>query len=335
MVSYIARRILNALPVLFLVAVIIFALIRLIPGDPAVALLGEGATEQQVAALREQLRLDEPIWEQFIGYIGGLLQGDLGRSLRTGRPISEELLMRLPATIELSLFSLILAVVAGIPLGILSAAWANRPFDQVTRLLALVGVSAPAFWLALLLQVVFALYLGLLPVSGRLDVFLRPPRITGFYLLDALLLGDTRMFASAVRHLILPASVLAAFLAATIARLLRASMLEEIRQDYVRTAEAKGLSRSLVLMRHVVRNSLLPTLTLTALKFAELLGGAILTETVFAWPGMGRYMFEAIKSRDYPVIQGGTLIFALIFVLSSLVVDLLYGYLNPRIRMRA
>jgi ABC-type dipeptide/oligopeptide/nickel transport system permease component len=175
----------------------------------------------------------------------------------------------------------------------------------------------------------------LLPVSGRLDVYLRPPRITGFLLLDGLLLGDMNVFWSALRHLLLPAGVLAAFLAATITRLLRASILEEIQQDYVRTAQSKGFRQRTVLMQHVLRNALLPTITITGLKFAELLGGAILTETVFSWPGMGRYMFEAIKARDYPVIQGGTLLFALIFILSSLLVDLLYGYLNPRIRVSA
>jgi len=335
MLIYITRRLLGALPVLLLVAVIIFTLIRLVPGDPAVALLGEGATDAQVADLRAQLRLDEPLPQQFLGYMTGLLRGDLGRSLRTNRPIAEELLARLPATIELSLFALVLAVIIGLPLGILSAARAHGPFDHVSRILSLIGVSAPVFWLALLLQVIFAIYLGLLPVSGRLDVYLRPPRITGFLLLDGLLLGDMNVFWSALRHLLLPAGVLAAFLAATITRLLRASILEEIQQDYVRTAQSKGFRQRTVLMQHVLRNALLPTITITGLKFAELLGGAILTETVFSWPGMGRYMFEAIKARDYPVIQGGTLLFALIFILSSLLVDLLYGYLNPRIRVSA
>ena len=335
MLTYLVQRLLSALPVLLLVAIIIFSLVRLIPGDPAVALLGEGATDQQVAALRTQLRLDEPLLDQFTGYIGGLLQGDWGKSLRTNRAIRTELLQRLPATIELSLLALFLALLVGLPLGLFSAVWANKSFDHISRVLALIGVSAPVFWLALVLQVVFAIYLGLLPVSGRLDVFLRPPRITGFLLLDSLLLADGQLFWSALSHLLLPAGVLAAFLAATIARLLRTSMLEELQQDYVRTARSKGLGSRAVLIRHVLRNSLLPTITITGLKFAELLGGAILTETVFAWPGMGRYMFEAIKSRDYPVIQGGTLLFALIFILSSLLVDSLYGYLNPRIRVKA
>jgi ABC-type dipeptide/oligopeptide/nickel transport system permease component len=329
------RRLIGALPVLLLVAVIIFTLVRAIPGDPAVALLGEGASNQQVAALRAQLHLDDSFLVQFVRYFGNLLQGNLGNSLRTNRPISEELLLRLPATIELSLTALFFAVLVGVPLGILSAVWANRPFDHISRLISLIGVSAPVFWLALVLQVVFSIHLDLLPVSGRLDIFLRPPRVTGFLLIDGLILGQPAVFWSALRHLLLPAGVLAAFLAATIARLIRASMLEELRQDYVRTAWAKGLNYHTVLLVHVLRNSLIPTITITGLKFAELLGGAILTETVFAWPGMGRYMFEAIKNRDYPVIQGATLLFALVFILSSLLVDLLYGLLNPRIRTEA
>ena len=307
-------------------------LVRAIPGDPAVALLGEGASDAQVTALRAQLHLDEPFLVQFARYFGDLLQGDFGRSLRADRPIAEELLLRLPATIELSLAALFIAIVIGVPLGIASAVKANRPFDHVGRVVSLIGVSAPVFWSALLLQVVFSIYLGLLPVSGRLDVYLRPPRITGFLLLDGLLLGDPQVIGSALRHLILPAFVLGAFLAATIARLIRSSMLEELQQDYVRTATAKGLRRRPVLMTHVLRNSMIPAVTITGLKFAELLGGAILIETVFAWPGMGRYMFEAIKNRDYPVIQGSTLLFALVFIASSLLVDLLYGFLNPRIR---
>ena len=317
---------------MILVAVIVFVLVRAIPGDPAVALLGEGASDAQVAALRTQLHLDDPFAVQFVQYVNDLLHGNLGRSLRTNRSIAEELLLRLPATIELALSALFIAIVIGVPLGIASAVKANRPFDHVSRVVSLIGVSAPVFWSALLLQVVFSIYLGILPVSGRLDVYLRPPRITGFLLLDGLLLRDPQVFGSALRHLILPAFVLGAFLAATIARLIRSSMLEELGQDYVRTATAKGLRRRPVLMTHVLRNSLIPAVTVVGLKFAELLGGAILIETVFAWPGMGRYMFEAISNRDYPVIQGSTLLFALVFIISSLFVDMIYLILNPRIR---
>jgi ABC-type dipeptide/oligopeptide/nickel transport system permease component len=333
MARYFVRRSLSVVPVLILVLLIIFALVRMIPGDPAVTLLGEGATDQQIAMLRAQLHLDQPVWNQLILYAGGLLRGDLGASLRTNRPVLQELLQRLPATIELSLAALLIAIVVGLPLGVLSAAKANRPVDHAVRIMSLVGVSAPAFWLALLLQILFAIQLGWLPVSGRIDVFLRPPTITGFLLIDCILARDWAALWSALHHLVLPACVLAAFLAATISRLLRSSMLEQLRQDYVRTVRAKGLSERVLLYRHVLRNSLLPTVTITGLKFAELLGGAILIETVFAWPGMGRYMYEAITTRDYPVIQGGTVVFALVFIISSLLVDMLYSFLDPRIRV--
>lgn len=333
MLTFIIRRCLAALPALASVTVTIFLAVRLLPGDPAVTLLGEGATSAQIAALRAQLRLDEPLADQFVGYVSGLFQGDLGSSLRSGRPIVDELALRLPATIELSLAALVLALLAGVPLGLLSAVQAHRPADYLARLLALLGISAPVFWLALFAQICFALILGWLPVSGRLDPTLRPERITGFLLIDSLLLGDRRLLVSALRHLILPASVLAAFLGAALARLIRASVLDELEQDYARTARAKGLREGTILHGHVLRNALLPAVTFVGLKLAELLGGAILTETVFAWPGMGRYMFEAIKTRDYPVIQGGVLLFAVVFVISSLFVDLAYGLLNPRIRL--
>jgi peptide/nickel transport system permease protein len=333
MLVFAVRRLISAVPVLALVVVIIFSIVRLIPGDPAAALLGEGATDEQIEILRSQLHLDEPVTRQFVSYVSGLFRGNLGRSMRTNQPILQELLQRLPATIELAIVAMLLAVFIGIPIGIITGAWPNSPVDHVARVLALIGVSAPAFWLALFLQVLFAIYLGVLPVSGRFDPLLRPEPITGFLVLDGLLRGRADMVWDALRHLILPATVLTAFYGATIARFLRVSVRDAMSDDYVRTARAKGLGQRRVLMVHVVRNSLLPVVTIIGLKFAELLGGAILTETVFSWPGMGRYMFEAIKSRDYPVIQGGTLLFALIFVISSLVVDLLYGYLDPRIRV--
>ncbi len=333
MQSFIARRLVNAVPVLLLVLLIIFALVRLIPGDPAVTLLGPGASQQQIQALRAQLRLDQPLPAQLFGYIGGLAHGDLGRSLRTGRPIAQDVRDFLPATIELALSALVLAVVLGIPLALWSATHAHGASDQLIRLFSLVGVSAPAFWLALLLQVIFGVALNWLPVSGRIDVLLHPTRVTGFLLLDALLTGSFGVFINALVHLILPACVLGAFLVGTVARVLRASIMEQLSEDYARTAVAKGLVSRRVLFGHVLRNSLLPTVTLVGLKFADLLGGAILTETVFAWPGMGRYMYDAIAARDYPVIQSVTLLFAVIYVVSSLLVDLLYGVLDPRIRV--
>jgi peptide/nickel transport system permease protein len=332
MLEFIVRRLLSALPAILLVVVIIFSVVRLTPGDPAAALLGPGATDQQIEKLREQLDLDEPVTQQFLSYIGGLLRGDLGRSLRTGQPIRDELMQRLPATIELSVTAMLIALVLGIPIGILSGTLPNTVIDHVVRLLSLIGVSAPAFWIALLFQVVFAIYLDILPVSGRLGVMLEMEPITGALVLDGLLRGRLDVVWNTFRHLMLPASVLAAFYGAMIARFLRASVREQINEDYVRTAYAKGLGRETVFLVHVLRNSLLPVLTVIGLKFAELLGGAILTETVFSWPGMGRYIYKAIQNRDYPVIQGGALFFTMIYVLSSLIVDILYGVLDPRIR---
>ncbi len=321
-------------PVLALVLVIVFSLVRMIPGDPATVLLGPGATADQIAALRLQLNLDRPLPLQFTDYALGLLRGDLGVSLKSGNPVLKEILLRLPATIELSVLATLVAIVVGVPLGVLSATRPNSLFDHLTRVVSLVGVSMPAFLLALVLQLVFATWLGWLPVSGRASAFVVSEPITGFALLDALLRGNLAAAGDALAHLILPTAVLAAFLAATLGRYVRNAMLETLGEDYVRTARAKGMSRGRVVYGHALRNALLPALTVVGLKFAEMLGGAILTETIFAWPGIGRYMFEAIRSRDFPVIQGTTLVFALIYVATAVLVDLLHGALDPRVRQR-
>ena len=334
MLSFVLRRMLALLPVLALVLVIVFSLVRLIPGDPAAVLLGPGATAGQIAALRAQLNLDRPLPLQFTDYAFGLLRGDLGVSLKSGAPVLAEILQRLPATIELSVLATIAAIAAGVPLGVLSATRPSSLFDHATRLVSLVGVSIPAFLLALVLQLVFATWLGWLPVSGRTSAFGAVEPITGFAILDALLSGNAGAAVDAIAHLVLPTAVLAAFLAATLGRYIRNSMLETLGEDYVRTARAKGMSRREVVYRHALRNALLPALTVVGLKFAEMLGGAILTETIFAWPGIGRYMFEAIRSRDFPVIQGTTLVFALIYVATAVLVDLLHGALDPRVRKR-
>lgn len=333
--GFVRHRLVSVAPVLLLVLVVIFSLVRVMPGDPAVTLLGPGATEQQIEALRQQLNLDQPVLIQFWDYVSGIARGDFGESLQTKRPIADDIKTFLPATIELALVALLIALVVGVPLGILAAIRPGTIIDAIARLLALLGVSAPAFWFALILQVIFSIGLGILPVSGRLSPFYRPERITGFILVDALLQGNLALFWDALQHLILPASVLAAFLIGTLTRILRASILEQLSQDYARTAAAKGLTGRVVLFHHVVRNSILPALTILGLKFAELLGGAILTETVFAWPGLGRYIYTAISTRDYPAIQATTLIFAMVYIVSSLVIDLLYGLLDPRIRVGA
>ncbi|MCQ1851231.1 ABC transporter permease [Neorhizobium galegae] len=334
MASFIIRRLIALIPVMCIVLVIVFSLVRLIPGDPAVTLLGPGATKEQIDALRAQLDLDQPVVLQFANYVFGLLKGDLGFSLKSGLPVTGEILTRLPATIELSVLAVIVAIILGIPIGVLSAVRPNSIFDHVTRVVSLVGVSMPAFLLALILQLIFATYLGWLPVSGRMSSFLTAETVTGFAILDGIITGNFAAAWSAVQHLILPTAVLASFLAATLGRFVRNTMLDVMGEDFIRTARAKGLRRSNVVLNHGLRNSLLPAVTVIGLKFAEMLGGAILTETIFAWPGIGRYMFEAIKNRDYPVIQGTTLVFALMFVLTSIIVDLLYGVLDPRIRRK-
>lgn len=334
MLRVLVARLAGTLPVLLLVLVIVFSLARLIPGDPAVTLLGPGATDEQIAALRAQLRLDGPAPAQFVAYVAQLAHGDLGTSLKSGRPVLHEIGQRLPATIELSLLATAIALLVGIPLGVWSAVHANRGIDHVLRVVSLAGVSMPAFLIALLLQLVFGIHLGWLPISGRLSPYDVTESVTGFAVLDGLLTNDLEASADALRHLVLPSLVLAAFLAAVLMRFVRASMNEVMSQDYIRTARAKGVSETRVLFVHALRNGLLPAVTIVGLNFAEMLGGAILTETVFSWPGIGRYMFDAIRNRDYPVIQGTTLLFALMFIATALIVDLVYGMLDPRIRIR-
>ena len=325
-------RLLSMLPVLGLVLVIVFAMARLIPGDPAVTLLGPGATDGQIAALRTQLNLDGSLPAQFLSYLRQLAHGDLGVSLKSGRPVAQELLQRLPATLELSLLATLIALASGIPLGVWAAVRQDGAADHVLRVLSLGGVSMPAFLIALLLQLLFGIVLGWLPVSGRLSPFDITDSVTGFAVLDGLLTGDFAASWDALRHLLLPSLVLAAFLSAVLLRFVRNSMSEVMGQDYIRTARAKGMSEGSVLFVHGLRNALVPALTIVGLNFAQMLGGAILTETVFSWPGIGRYMFDAIRNRDYPVIQGTTLLFALIFMLTSLLVDVLHALADPRIR---
>jgi ABC-type dipeptide/oligopeptide/nickel transport system permease component len=334
MTRFIAQRLLATLPVLLLVLAIVFALSRAIPGDPATTLLGPGATQQQIEALRAQLHLDGPAPLQFLSYLGGIVQGDLGRSLKTGAPVLQEVALRLPATLELAVAATLVAILVGIPLGVLTAVRANTWLDHVVRVVSLAGVSMPAFLLAVVLQLVFGIWLGWLPISGRASPMFYEDPVTGFAVLDQALAGDAEAVGDALRHLALPTAVLAAFLAATLARFVRNSMLEALQEDYIRTARSKGLPERTVVFVHALRNALLPAVTILGLKFAELLGGAILTETVFAWPGIGRWMFEAIRNRDYPVIQGATLVFALLFMLVSLAVDVMHGVLDPRVRRR-
>ena len=335
MTRFLAGRLVGTIPVLLLVLAIVFSLARLIPGDPAVTLLGPGATDAQIAALRAQLRVDGPAPQQFVEYLRQLAHGDLGVSLKSGRPVADEIASRLPATIELSIFATVVALAAAVPLGVVAAVRPNGAVDHGLRLVSLAGVSMPAFLIALVLQLVFGIHLGWLPISGRLSPYDVTDPVTGFAVLDGLLTGDLEASGDALRHLVMPGLVLAAFLAAVLLRFVRGAMVDAMGQDYVRTARAKGASDRRLLFVHALRNALLPAVTVVAHHFAEMLGGAILTETIFSWPGIGRYLFDAIRNRDYPVIQATTLLFAALYIATAFTVDALYGLLDPRIRRAA
>jgi peptide/nickel transport system permease protein len=332
MVAYSIRRLLMLIPVLLGMAIIVFSLIHAIPGNPAQMILGQKATKDAVAALTKQLGLDQPLYLQFIHYVKDLLSGNLGTSLKTQSPISQEIWPYLCATVELSVVAMIIAIIVGINAGIISAWFQNSWFDYVVMLLALIGVSMPIFWLGLMEQYTFSIHFDLLPTTGRDDIRDPVQAITHLYLIDTLLEGRFDQFIAVIKHLILPSIALATIPMAIIARMTRSSMLEVMRSDYVRTARAKGLRMFLVVYKHSLKNAFIPVLTVIGLQTGLLLGGAILTETIFGWPGIGSYIYDAIQARDYPVIQSGILVVALIFVLINLVVDLLYAAIDPRIK---
>jgi peptide/nickel transport system permease protein len=332
MARFIVRRLLLMLLVLFGMSVITFALSRLVPGDPARLLAGPRARQEQVDAVAEMYRLRGPILEQYGVYMAGLLRGDLGLSVTTRRPVTEDLAQFLPATIELTGTAFLLTVIIGVPVGILSAARRGGMFDHASRVVSVAGVSLPIFWLGLVLQVLFYKHLGLLPIGGRLGTLdIAPERVTGLYLVDSLLAGDMSLFWSAFVHLILPAMTLAAGSVAVVTRMMRASMLETMGADYVRTARAKGLSETSLLRRHVARNAFIPTLTVLGLQVGYLLAGNFLVESVFNWPGIGLYAVDAISNLDYAAIMGVTLVVSVVYVVVNLIVDALYVLLDPRI----
>ncbi len=330
MLRYVARRLLLLLPTLFGVSLIVFMFLRFIPGDPGTAILRENATAQQVAAVNERLGLNKPIYVQYADYMGRILRGDLGEGFFSRLPVAEQLGRKFPATAELAVSAMIIAVVAGLLLGVVAALRRGSFFDYGTMTVALVGVSMPIFWLGLMLIYLLAVNLHWLPPSTRGDP---PAEIrTGFYTLDHLLALDLDGFLRAVQHLVLPASVLATVPLAVVARQTRSAVLEVLGQEFVRTAHAKGLRPRLVVVRHVLKNAMLPVITVIGLQTGSLLSGAVLTETVFSWPGMGTYVLDAILQRDYPVVQSIVLVFALIFVIVNLLVDLSYAWLDPRIK---
>ncbi|HBT70700.1 MAG TPA: ABC transporter permease [Lysinibacillus sp.] len=334
MLHYMGRRLLQLIPVLLGMTFIVFMLIRAIPGNPAQVILGQQATKEAVEALNASLGLDKPWYTQYFSYLAGIFQGDLGVSLRTKLPVSEEIFPYLAATAELAFFAMIIAIVIGVNAGIISAWFQNSWFDYTAMVVALVGVSVPVFWLGLMEQWTFSSQLGWLPTSGREDVRNPITSITHFYLLDTLIQGRFDQFIEVVKRLILPGVALATIPMAIIARITRSSMLEVMRSDYVRTARAKGQKMFIVVYKHALKNAIIPVITVIGLQTGLLLGGAILTETIFSWPGIGRYIYDAIGFRDYPVIQSGILIVAFIFIMINLIVDLLYTVIDPRIKYK-
>ncbi|MGH8901970.1 MAG: ABC transporter permease [Egibacteraceae bacterium] len=334
MLIYIARRLVSVVPVLIGLSLVVFAFVRVLPGGPAQALLGERATVASRSQLERQLGLDRPLHVQYVAYLRMVAHGDLGVSVRSRRPVVEELKERFPATVELSLAAMLFAVGAGIPLGFVAAKRYQGVFDHSSLVASLIGISFPVFFLALMLKYVFAVRLGWLPSLGRLDVTRSLAHPTNFYLLDALLAGDLGALGDAVRHLVLPAVALGTIPLAVIARITRAATLDVLGEGYVRTARAKGLPSLVVDRRHILANALLPVVTVIGLQTGLLLTGAVLTETVFAWPGVGSWILDAIRFRDYAVLQAGILFFVVVVVLVNLLVDLSYAFLNPRIRYR-
>ena len=332
MTTYIIRRILGLIPVLLGITILVFFLIRLIPGDPALVMLGDKAKAEDVERLRELLGLNEPLLIQYFKYMAQLLRGDLGESIINRTDLTFELAYRLPATIEMITGALIIGVTVGITIGVISAIRRNSWFDIVGMIGALLGVSMPIFWLALILIYALAVNHKILPPSARLDAQIYVDRRTGFMLIDTLLMGDFTAFANALWHMIMPSAVLSTVIMPGLARITRASMLEVLQQDYVRTAWAKGLAQRAVVVRHALANALLPIITVVGGWLAGLMGGAILTETVFSWPGMGTWAYRAILARDYPVVQGTVLVSATIYVFVNLAVDVLYALIDPRIR---
>lgn len=334
MSSYVIRRLLGLIPVLFGISVLVFLFLRLIPGDPALVLLGERGTAEQLQALREKMGLTKPLWEQYFLFLRQLLSGDLGNSTISLISVREDLVRRWPATFELAVAAMLFATLIGIPAGIIAAVRKNSLMDSSSTALSLIGVSIPIFWLGLMLKYLFAINLQWLPASSRLsnDASVAFNSITGFYVLDSLL--QRQYVGDVFSHLVLPAIALGTIPLAILTRITRSAMLEVLSQDYVRTARAKGLAERIVVWRHALKNALLPVITILGLQFGALLGGAILTETIFVWPGIGGWVYEGILNRDYPVVQGGVIFIATTFVLINLLVDLSYGLLDPRIQYR-
>ncbi len=329
------ERIVATIPLALAVALAAFVMMRVIPGDPVDIMMGEGASssDEEMAALRSQLGLDQPIYRQLAMYFGGLARGSLGYSIVRSRPVSEVIREALPATIELALYAMLFALLLGIPVGVMSALKHNTMFDTVSSAMSFVGVSLPAFWLGIVGVLVFSMTLGWLPTSGRIAYGMEPCHITGLLTLDALLTGNMAALGNALRHLCLPSVALGLGVAAVVARVTRSSMLDVLGSDYVLFARAKGVPERAVTLRHALRNAMIPTVTLVGLQFGSLLGGNMIVETIFGWPGLGRVVVDAIFARDYPVVQASVMVYAFAFVMVNLITDLLYTVLDPKMAL--
>jgi len=332
-ISYIIKRLLWAIPTLLGVSVLVFSMVHLAPGDPALVMLGEHANKEAVDALREQMGLNKPLLEQYFLFITNAIQGDFGISIISGEPVMVEFMERFPATVELSLVALTFATIVGLLAGIISAVKRYSFFDYFSMSTALAGVSMPVFWLGLMLIYFFAVNLGWLPVSGRLGYEFDIDEVTGFYIIDTILMQDYEALWDVLKHLILPAFALGTIPMAIIARMTRASMIEVMKEDYIRTAKAKGCTKRQVIFIHALKNALMPVITVIGLMLGTLFAGAILTETTFSWPGIGKWLVNAVNQRDFPIIQSTTLIIATIFVIVNIIVDLLYAVVNPKVRL--
>ncbi|MCR4401248.1 MAG: ABC transporter permease [Firmicutes bacterium] len=329
------ERVLATMPVALGVAIAVFVLMRLMPGDPVDIMIGEsgGVTQEDIASLRAELGLDKPVLVQLGTYLAGLVRGDLGYSMQSSRPVADMIVEALPATIELAMYSLVFALIVAVPAGVVSALRQGSAIDRASMTASLLGVSMPGFWFALIGIIVFSLRLGWLPTSGRITYGFEPETITGLFTLDALLTGNFPALRDALRHLVLPAATLGAGVAGVVARVVRSSMLEVLRADYVLFARAKGVAEGAVIVRHALRNALIPAVTVFGIQVGTLLGGNMIVETVFSWPGLGRVVVDAIFSRDYPLVQAAVMVYALTFVAVNLATDVLYTYLNPRMTL--
>ena len=333
MLRFVVRRLLLLVPILLGLSILVFGWIRALPGGPAEALLGERATPERVAQIRRQYGLDKPIYVQYLRYVQTVGRGDFGQSVTSRRPVLEEFREKFPATIELALAAMVVSIGIGVPLGFVAAKRYGGPVDHASLVASLIGISIPVFFLAIILKYLFAVKLGWLPTVGRQSALIPAEHPTKFYVLDAIVTGNGEALVDALKHLVLPALALGSIPLAVIARITRAAVLDVQNEDYVRTARAKGVAPILVDTRHVLRNALLPISTIIGLQTGLLLSGAVLTETVFAWPGMGTWLVGAIEQRNFPVLQGGILFVAIVFVLVNLIVDVSYAVINPRIRV--